>query len=194
MHRIKRILCAVIVAAFVASCFAPYSFAVQTYTPGDANGDGTVNLADALFITRRCAGWSVSIDEYNSDCNGDDSVDLKDIVLIKRFLAGGWNVILGEATLTFDATTNGGALTNANGFSASDIAKKIVPGSAYKTADANGKTWPSDPKKYGCSFKGWYTQPTGGTKVLSTTVFSTKGNVTLYAHFGGYMETPEIGI
>lgn len=193
MRKIKQFLCVLCIAALLISVEAPLCFAASVYSPGDANMDGKIDLMDALLVSRSCAGWDVTIDDFNADCNCDDVVNLKDTVLLKRYLAGGWNVVLGEAVLTFDATANGGTFTAGNGFTA-DGSKKIAPGSTYGTADADGKRWPSSPRKYGCTFQGWYTQPTGGTKVTTSTLFNTKGNITLYAHFSGYMETPDIGI
>ena len=35
----------------------------------------------------------------------------------------------------------------------------------------------------GTAFDGWYTDPTGGTKVTDTTVYSLNTNQTLYAHW-----------
>ncbi|MBR6313459.1 MAG: hypothetical protein IKR49_02325 [Clostridia bacterium] len=68
---------------------------IRSGCPGDADEDGEVTLQDVVVITRWLAGgWSVTINEVNSDVNRDSVVDLKDAVLIRRFLAGGWNVVL----------------------------------------------------------------------------------------------------
>lgn len=191
--KMMRCLSAVLVAALLWTSTL-YSAVAAAYMPADADSDGQVTLVDVALVSRWCAGWSVSINEANADVNYDDVVNLKDVTLLKRALAGGWNVVLGEATLTFEATTNGGTFTAGNGFGTGDSAKKVVYGSVYKTADADNKTWPANPKKYGCAFKGWYTAPVGGTKISETSRVQLRGNVTLYAQFGGYMETPEIGI
>ena len=62
---------------------------------GDANGDGVLNLKDAVLIRRYLAGgWDVEIDETAADVDGDGAVTLQDVVLITRYLAGGWNVTL----------------------------------------------------------------------------------------------------
>lgn len=62
--------------------------------PGDADGDGELDLADAALLCRYIAGgWNVAVDEQNCDVNGDGVIDLKDVVLIRRSLAG-WNVTL----------------------------------------------------------------------------------------------------
>ncbi|WP_028511257.1 dockerin type I repeat-containing protein [Ruminococcus sp. NK3A76] len=62
-------------------------------TPGDLNGDKTVDLKDGLLISQHLAGWKVAINESNADVNGDKTVDLKDGLLLKQFLAG-WKVTL----------------------------------------------------------------------------------------------------
>ena len=68
---------------------------VQNRLPGDANGDGSVDLKDAAVLRRFLAGgWNVTLIEKNADVNGDGTVTLKDVTLITRYLAGGWGVIL----------------------------------------------------------------------------------------------------
>ena len=190
----KRNRCPAILAAvlILVQSAAFSSTAEQLYLPGDADSDGVVSLADATQICRRCADWDVKIDEYNADVNLDNIINLKDAVLILRNLAGGWNVELGEAELTFVVASGNGTFTDGSGFTAADTTKKIVPGKSISAQDASGKGWPADPKKSGCSFNGWFTEPTGGTKVLPSDIVAFKGNRTLYAQFGGYMELPEI--
>lgn len=58
---------------------------------GDVNGDGVVNSADSTLITRKLAGWDVSIDSSVGDVNGDGVFNGADATLITRKLAG-WNV------------------------------------------------------------------------------------------------------
>lgn len=78
------------------------SFAVQNdlvtvtdRTPGDANGDGVIDLKDVAIIRRSLAsGWNVTVDEANADVNADKVVDLKDAAVLTRYLVGGWNVQL----------------------------------------------------------------------------------------------------
>ena len=61
---------------------------------GDADGDGTISLADVAQLVRYLAGgWDAAIDLSNSDVNGDGEVNLKDAVLLRRFLAG-WDLAL----------------------------------------------------------------------------------------------------
>lgn len=189
-----RFLCVLLATALGIGSALFCVCSVSSDLPGDADGDGAVTIADAALIARWCAGWDVTILSDNADVNGDAQTNLKDVTCIKRFLAGGWDVTLGEITLTFDASTNGGTFTAGNGFTENDPAKKAVYNAAFSAQDAAGKTWPQNPKKTGCSFKGWYTAPTGGTKVSATDIVTSRVHLTLYAQFGGYMETPEIGI
>ena len=60
---------------------------------GDVNGDGAVNLKDAVMIRRYIAGgWNVEMNTAAADVNGDGTVNLKDVVTIRRYIAGGWNI------------------------------------------------------------------------------------------------------
>lgn len=63
---------------------------------GDANGDGRVDLKDAILIRRYLAdGWdNVRIYGKLADVDADGSITLKDVARITRYLAGGWNVVL----------------------------------------------------------------------------------------------------
>ena len=65
-----------------------------TTKPGDPNGDGTVNMKDALVLRKYLAGWTVEGDEAALDVNGDGAVNMKDALLLRKFLAG-WQVELG---------------------------------------------------------------------------------------------------
>lgn len=68
---------------------------ISKRAPGDANGDGAVNLKDAVVIRRYLAGgWGVHVFVANADVDADGSVTLADVVQITRFLVGGWGVEL----------------------------------------------------------------------------------------------------
>lgn len=71
-----------------------------------------------------------------------------------------------EYTLYFDA----------NGGSVSPTSKTITSGSAYGSLPT--------PTRSGFSFQGWWTQPSGGTSVTSSTVASSSDAV-IYAHWQG---------
>lgn len=58
--------------------------------PGDANGDGSVDSADALLILRYSMGLPGDIIVENADVNGDGSIDSTDAVLVLR------NAMFGE--------------------------------------------------------------------------------------------------
>ena len=62
-------------------------------TPGDATGDGKLNIADVIRIQQKLAGWKVTIDENASDVTGDGKVNIADVIRIQQKLAG-WKVTL----------------------------------------------------------------------------------------------------
>ena len=69
------------------------TISIQSYKPGDVNGDGQVKLNDAILLRRFVAGWDVEIDERAADVNGDGQVKLNDAILLRRYVAG-WDVAL----------------------------------------------------------------------------------------------------
>lgn len=79
----------------VALHISDAALSIVRHTPGDADGDGEVDVMDITVLSRYLAeGWDVTVDARNSDVNGDGELDLRDVVLIRRFLAGGWGVEL----------------------------------------------------------------------------------------------------
>ncbi len=58
------------------------------HTAGDANGDGVVNIMDALLVLQYDAGWNVSIDKTNADVDANSGVDFNDAILILQYGAG----------------------------------------------------------------------------------------------------------
>jgi uncharacterized protein YjdB len=79
---------------FLSDANIRYNYDPYAVVAGDANGDGTIDIKDAVLIAQYLAGWTVSIGENAADCNGDGNVDIKDAVLLAQYLAG-WNVTLG---------------------------------------------------------------------------------------------------
>lgn len=69
--------------------------ALDPPTPGDFNGDASVDLKDVVLLRRYIAGgWNVDLDAKAADLNKDGNVNLKDVALLRRYIAGGWNVTL----------------------------------------------------------------------------------------------------
>ena len=62
-------------------------------TPGDVNGDGSVDVKDVTILKQYLAKWNVSINASNADVDGDGSVTVKDLTILKQYLAK-WNVTL----------------------------------------------------------------------------------------------------
>lgn len=61
--------------------------------PGDADGDGMVNIMDALAILQYDVGWEVNIHIDNADVDGSGSVDIMDALAILQYDVG-WEVEL----------------------------------------------------------------------------------------------------
>ena len=66
---------------------------VVSYTPGDVNNDGKVNVRDLGLLQQSLNGWNVNIVKAAADVNGDDKVNVRDLGLLQQFL-NGWNVEL----------------------------------------------------------------------------------------------------
>ncbi len=56
-------------------------------TPGDANGDGTVNAADVAVLAKYLSGSDTTVSD-NADYNGDYVISSVDLLLLRRKLAG----------------------------------------------------------------------------------------------------------
>ncbi|MBO6141631.1 MAG: leucine-rich repeat protein [Ruminococcus sp.] len=70
-----------------------FKFSFSARIPGDATGDGKVNIADVIRIQQKLAGWKVKINELNSDVTSDGKVNIADVIRIQQKLAG-WKVTL----------------------------------------------------------------------------------------------------
>ncbi len=62
-------------------------------TPGDANGDGNVNMQDLGLLMQYLNGWDVTVDTAVLDVNNDGKVNNRDMALIQRYL-NGWDITL----------------------------------------------------------------------------------------------------
>ncbi len=69
-------------------------FRVDEQIAGDVDGDGLVNLSDAVMLMKYITDWEIDCSVKVCDVNGDGSVNLSDVVLLLKFLAG-WDVELG---------------------------------------------------------------------------------------------------
>lgn len=61
--------------------------------PGDADGDGVLNMQDLGLMMRYLTGWDVEVDTTVLDVNRDGKVNNRDFALIQRYL-NGWDVEL----------------------------------------------------------------------------------------------------
>lgn len=56
---------------------------------GDINGDGKVDLNDAIYLAKHILGWSgYEVIQANGDINCDGKVDLNDAVYLAKHVAG----------------------------------------------------------------------------------------------------------
>lgn len=62
-------------------------------TPGDANGDGSINAKDCVVLMQYINGWDINVTVEAADVNDDGKVNNKDYVLLVRYL-NGWDVEL----------------------------------------------------------------------------------------------------
>ena len=64
-------------------------FKLQSTVAGDVNGDGEIDVADAIALLRYLAGYGdESTIPANGDFNGDGEVDVADAIALLRYLAG----------------------------------------------------------------------------------------------------------
>ncbi len=69
-------------------------YTTECYLPGDADGNGKVNMLDASAILKYLAGWNVTIRQASSDTNGDGRIIMLDVSNLLKYLAG-WDIKLG---------------------------------------------------------------------------------------------------
>ncbi|MCD7845397.1 MAG: leucine-rich repeat protein [Oscillospiraceae bacterium] len=83
-----------VVTWYVTSGSAPVFYTIDengTFSAstliGDINMDGTVNGRDLIYLRKRLAGNSVTIDEEAADVNQDGNIDGKDLIFLRKILA-----------------------------------------------------------------------------------------------------------
>ena len=66
----------------------PSSSGSEEVVPGDANGDGAINMKDVLALRKLLADMPTGdFNETNADVNGDGSVNMKDVLALRKMLA-----------------------------------------------------------------------------------------------------------
>jgi hypothetical protein len=64
---------------------------ITKHTPGDINGDGSINNKDVTRLLKYLTGWNVELEEDALDVNGDGSINNKDVTRLLKYLTG-WDV------------------------------------------------------------------------------------------------------
>lgn len=66
----------------------PTTSSQPSYTKGDVNGDGDVDIADATILQKHINMVAVTIQQEVADVNGDGRVDVRDVTMIQKKIAG----------------------------------------------------------------------------------------------------------
>ena len=101
----KRILSCMLIVALVLTMMPATVFgATSRVNHGDVNGDGNVDLYDALTMAHYLAGDNpTEFVSKNADMNSDKTVDDTDYVMLKQYLAE-WDMEFSDDTETGDLT------------------------------------------------------------------------------------------
>lgn len=71
------------------------AFSQASYTPGDVNNDGKINISDIITLRRYIVGgYDVTVNVNASDVNADKDINMTDVILIRQYVAGGYGVTL----------------------------------------------------------------------------------------------------
>lgn len=99
---LKKMLCCMLAAAMVLPAAVPSTSLAKTGDSlyGDANGDGKIDLLDALAMKQHMEQKEPSgFLAENADVNADAAVDAADLLMLKKYLAE-WNIHFGAEYLT----------------------------------------------------------------------------------------------
>ena len=148
---------------------------VVELVPCDINGDGVVNSKDLTRFLKYLSGADVTVNEGVIDVNGDGAVNSKDLTRLLKYLSG--------ATVEVFPKVDG----NNNNNGTNSIIYNDLRGTTTDNPDTyqtkTGVAELNDPiGDSGYEFLGWYTAPSGGTRM--TDIPAGSGDVILYAHWG----------
>ena len=130
----------------------------KTVTYGGTYGTPAIALRDGYTVE----GW------YTESTGGTKITPETNVeILANQTLYAHWTY--GNYDLTLDA--NGGKFDNNN----TTRIQPIVFGQPYGELD--------EPSRTGYTFEGWYTAPSGGTRISSASTVTATSNQTLYAHW-----------
>jgi len=163
---------------YISSGSAGYTIPAAQFTVTfNANGgttptaSKTVSYGSTYGTLPTCSRTGYTFDGWYTAASGGTKITSASTVSItaNQTLYAHW--IANTYTGTFDL--QGGKISG----SAASVTKT-------ETFDA---AWvlPADPARDGYSFAGWYTAPTGGTRITGETVYDTAANSTLYARWTG---------
>ncbi len=71
-----------------------FNYSDGSATPGDINGNETIDIQDLVLLAQYLANWQVDISEDGADCDGDGNIAIGDLVRLAQYLAN-WDVTLG---------------------------------------------------------------------------------------------------
>jgi len=148
--------------------------------PGDANGDGKVNVKDLGLLQQKLNGWDVTVIDDTCDVNADGKVNVKDLGLLQQYL-NGWDVELllpevatGEMVWPVPICQNIGR-GYSDGHSAIDICNGPIPISGKPCVAADSGM---------VVYAGWYYDYGYIVKIQHTDEL-----VTMYAHLESFVVT-----
>ena len=85
---ISFILCALMIVSAASISVSAFDIKVdQSYVVGDANNDGSIDMADSLSVKKSCAGLE-AVDSDGADINCDGIVNAKDLLILKNAMQG----------------------------------------------------------------------------------------------------------